>query len=229
MDAMVGGRTLPVMHPLGDCRYIASLASRSGSSCVAPDGGAAGHENGGGQRHGAFVAAPLSGAHTGRRQARAWLRRLARTGAFVAALAAVGVGAAPRPPLAPALAPALAPTTRCCRRPRRYRRGPGITPKRTRQIQAALVKAGYLKHVTGHWNWATHEALVRFQRDHHWQTRWVPDSRALIALGLGPKRDEPPAAPAKSRAEHGAAKAQNASGGAAAHSTKKDRNAHGHV
>lgn len=80
------------------------------------------------------------------------------------------------------------------RRRRHHRRHEaGITDARARQIQAALVKAGYLRHVSGHWNWATHEAMVRYQRAHGWQTRWVPDSRALIALGVGPRRDEPPA------------------------------------
>jgi hypothetical protein len=29
--------------------------------------------------------------------------------------------------------------------------------------------------------------MMRFQNDNGWQTRIVPDSRALIKLGLGPK------------------------------------------
>ncbi len=241
------------MDRRGDSRRIASLAPRSGSSRTSryaaspslgpprparllprsgvsrgePDGETHLRTRRGDSRRIASLAlrilpAPRAASGTGR-QARGWLRRLARTGAVLAALAAAGVCVAPLP------APARAAAARCCRRPRRYRRGPGITPRRTRQIQAALVKAGYLKHVTGHWNWATHEALVRFQRDHHWQTRWVPDSRALIALGLGPKRDEPPAAPRKTPATHRAAKAQHAAGGAAVHAKKQERQAHGHL
>ncbi|MGH9536209.1 MAG: peptidoglycan-binding domain-containing protein [Terriglobales bacterium] len=118
-------------------------------------------------------------------------RRLGWSLAILAALLAGGAAVAPRALAAP-------PPARCCRKPR-HRGRAGISPARARQIQAALVKAGYLRHVTGHWNWATHEALVRYQRDHHWQTRWVPDSRALIALGVGPKRDEPSAPRASAR------------------------------
>lgn len=70
---------------------------------------------------------------------------------------------------------------------------PGISNARARQIQIALERAGYLHHVSGHWDATTREAMKRFQQNHHWQTRFVPDSRALIALGLGPKYDEPAA------------------------------------
>jgi hypothetical protein len=31
--------------------------------------------------------------------------------------------------------------------------------------------------------------MVRFQQDHGWQTKMVPDARALIELGLGPRND----------------------------------------
>jgi hypothetical protein len=30
--------------------------------------------------------------------------------------------------------------------------------------------------------------MMRFQNDNNWQTKVMPDSRALIKLGLGPKR-----------------------------------------
>ncbi|MGH9415764.1 MAG: peptidoglycan-binding domain-containing protein [Terriglobales bacterium] len=69
---------------------------------------------------------------------------------------------------------------------RRRRVPAGIAPSRARQIQAALVTAGYLERVSGHWDTTTRAALEKYQRDHHWQTRFVPDARALIALGLGP-------------------------------------------
>ena len=38
----------------------------------------------------------------------------------------------------------------------------------------------------GEWNAATQAAMQKYQADHGWQTRLLPDSRALKALGLGP-------------------------------------------
>jgi hypothetical protein len=35
----------------------------------------------------------------------------------------------------------------------------------------------------------TKEALTRFQNDNGWQSKIVPDSRALIKLGLGPSHE----------------------------------------
>ncbi len=69
-----------------------------------------------------------------------------------------------------------------------------ISPHRTRQIQAALVRAGYLNQISGQWDEATVAALRKFQAAHHWQTRFVPDARALIALNLGPRQDYRPGA-----------------------------------
>ena len=62
--------------------------------------------------------------------------------------------------------------------------------ERTRAIQEALVRQNYL-HATpsGVWDQRTRDAMARFQEDHGWQTKMVPDSRALIALGLGPSKD----------------------------------------
>ncbi|MGH9482467.1 MAG: hypothetical protein ACRD1L_10310, partial [Terriglobales bacterium] len=62
----------------------------------------------------------------------------------------------------------------------------GIAPGRARQIQRALVGAGYLRRVSGLWDAASATAMKKFQSDRHWQTHYVPDARALIALGLGP-------------------------------------------
>jgi hypothetical protein len=42
---------------------------------------------------------------------------------------------------------------------------------------------------TGTWNQACEEAMRRYQADHGWQSKTVPDSRALISLGLGPSKD----------------------------------------
>lgn len=42
---------------------------------------------------------------------------------------------------------------------------------------------------TGSFDTDTKSALAKFQRDNGWQTKVVPDSRALIKLGLGPSRE----------------------------------------
>jgi hypothetical protein len=42
---------------------------------------------------------------------------------------------------------------------------------------------------TGTWNQTTEDAMRRYQADHGWQSKQVPDSRALISLGLGPSND----------------------------------------
>jgi hypothetical protein len=62
--------------------------------------------------------------------------------------------------------------------------------ERTREIQEALVRQNYLHGTpSGVWDQTTRNAMARFQEDHGWQTKMVPDSRALIALGLGPSHD----------------------------------------
>ena len=69
----------------------------------------------------------------------------------------------------------------------RYRGQQGIDQERTLEIQQALIRDHYLSGVpTGEWDAATRSALVRLQSDNNWQTKVVPDSRALIKLGLGP-------------------------------------------
>ncbi len=42
---------------------------------------------------------------------------------------------------------------------------------------------------TGTWTPSSEEAMRRYQADHGWQSKTVPDSRALIKLGLGPSKD----------------------------------------
>jgi peptidoglycan hydrolase-like protein with peptidoglycan-binding domain len=57
-------------------------------------------------------------------------------------------------------------------------------------IQEALIREHYLSgEATGSWNEASEEAMRRYQADHGWQSKTVPDSRALIKLGLGPSKD----------------------------------------
>ena len=74
---------------------------------------------------------------------------------------------------------------------RRFIRGQrGIQPQRAREIQDALIRVHYLSGpASGHWDVATQDAMRKYQADHGWQTRLIPDSRALISLGLGPKGD----------------------------------------
>ncbi len=64
-----------------------------------------------------------------------------------------------------------------------------IDADRTLEIQQALIREHYLDgEATGQWDQATRDALTRYQNDNHWQTKIVPDSRALIKLGLGPSQ-----------------------------------------
>jgi len=65
-----------------------------------------------------------------------------------------------------------------------------IDSERARSIQEALIREHYLSgEPTGAWNQESEEAMRRYQGDHGWQTKEVPDSRALIKLGLGPSKD----------------------------------------
>jgi hypothetical protein len=62
-----------------------------------------------------------------------------------------------------------------------------IDPDRTREIQQALIQRSYLSGpATGEWDDTTEAAMQKFQGDNGWQTKLMPDSRALIKLGLGP-------------------------------------------
>lgn len=59
--------------------------------------------------------------------------------------------------------------------------------ERATQIQTALIKSGYLTgEPSGHWDSESMAAMQKLQSDNGWQTKIVPDSRALIKLGLGP-------------------------------------------
>jgi peptidoglycan hydrolase-like protein with peptidoglycan-binding domain len=55
------------------------------------------------------------------------------------------------------------------------------------QIQQALIREHYLTgDADGDWDSTTVDAMQRYQADHGWQTKLMPDSRALKSLGLGP-------------------------------------------
>ena len=65
-----------------------------------------------------------------------------------------------------------------------------IDSPRARQIQDALIRQHYMQgEPSGKWDAATQDALRRYQTDQGWQSKTVPDSRALIKLGLGPSTD----------------------------------------
>ena len=62
-----------------------------------------------------------------------------------------------------------------------------IDSARVTEIQGALVRAHYLTaEPNGKWDAATEAAMQKYQSDQGWQTRLMPDSRALKMLGLGP-------------------------------------------
>lgn len=75
-------------------------------------------------------------------------------------------------------------------RKKRVRGQEKIDSERAQAIQEALIREHYLGgEATGVWNQASQEAMRRYQADQGWQSKTVPDSRALIKLGLGPSKD----------------------------------------
>ncbi len=65
-----------------------------------------------------------------------------------------------------------------------------IDSERATSIQEALIREHYLSgEPSGVWDAESEAAMRRYQGDHGWQTKEVPDSRALIKLGLGPNND----------------------------------------
>ena len=72
-------------------------------------------------------------------------------------------------------------------RSRRVRGQQAIEPERVTQIQQALIREHYLTgEANGKWDATTVAAMQKYQADHGWQTKLMPDSRALKNLGLGP-------------------------------------------
>jgi hypothetical protein len=71
----------------------------------------------------------------------------------------------------------------------KFRGQQAIDEARTLEIQQALIREHYLDgEATGQWDQATRDALARLQSENHWQTKIIPDARALIKLGLGPSQ-----------------------------------------
>ena len=62
-----------------------------------------------------------------------------------------------------------------------------IEPARVTEIQQALIREHYLTgEANGQWDAATKASMEKYQADQGWQTKLMPDSRALKKLGLGP-------------------------------------------
>lgn len=62
-----------------------------------------------------------------------------------------------------------------------------IDSNRVTEIQQALIREHYLtSEPNGSWDSATQAAMQKYQADQGWQTKLLPDSRALMKLGLGP-------------------------------------------
>jgi peptidoglycan hydrolase-like protein with peptidoglycan-binding domain len=62
-----------------------------------------------------------------------------------------------------------------------------IEPERVTQIQQALIREHYLSaEANGKWDGTTQAAMQKYQADNGWQTKLMPDSRAIKKLGLGP-------------------------------------------
>jgi len=69
---------------------------------------------------------------------------------------------------------------------------PPMDPDRATAIQSALIKSGYMTgEPTGTWDATSIAAMQKLQTDNGWDTKFVPDSRALIKLGLGPQTTQP--------------------------------------
>jgi peptidoglycan hydrolase-like protein with peptidoglycan-binding domain len=65
-----------------------------------------------------------------------------------------------------------------------------IQGERAREIQEALIREHYLDgQPNGVWDARSNAAMRRYQAAQGWQSKVVPDSRALIKLGLGPSHE----------------------------------------
>lgn len=75
--------------------------------------------------------------------------------------------------------------------------GSSMSSERATEIQSALIKNGYLAGTpSGTWDASSIAAMQKLQGDNGWQTKLIPDSRALIKLGLGPNSTPSAVAPA---------------------------------
>ena len=73
------------------------------------------------------------------------------------------------------------------RKTARKRGQQSIDSQRATQIQQALIREHYMSgEPSGSWDQASVAAMQKYQADQGWQTKLMPDSRALKKLGLGP-------------------------------------------
>jgi len=62
-----------------------------------------------------------------------------------------------------------------------------MEPGRITEIQQALIREHYLSgEANGQWDERTKAAMQKYQADQGWQTKLMPDARAIKKLGLGP-------------------------------------------
>jgi len=109
--------------------------------------------------------------------------------AFLLLTTASAASASPKPTATTRVVPASARSRRITARSksRRKRGQQVIDPVRVREIQSALIRENYLQgQPNGVWDARTKAAMVRYQSENGWQTKKLPDSRAIIKLGLGP-------------------------------------------
>jgi len=65
-----------------------------------------------------------------------------------------------------------------------------IDKSRVIEIQQALIRQNYLSgQPSGVWDTRSKQAMQKYQKERGWQSKVVPDSRALIELGLGPRHE----------------------------------------
>ncbi|MGD0682545.1 MAG: peptidoglycan-binding domain-containing protein [Terracidiphilus sp.] len=70
---------------------------------------------------------------------------------------------------------------------RRPRGQQAMEPSRITEIQQALIREHYLSgEANGQWDERTKAAMQKYQADQGWQTKLMPDARAIKKLGLGP-------------------------------------------
>ena len=105
------------------------------------------------------------------------------TSALILSVSVAAAHAAPRVHRGPT-SPRLFRTRTAAPKPRTIAH---IDTERSTQIQTALIRSGYLTGApTGVWDAQTQSAMEKLQADNGWQTKLVPDARAIIKLGLGP-------------------------------------------
>lgn len=82
-------------------------------------------------------------------------------------------------------------SSRKAKKSKKSKRGQqAIDSTRAREIQEALIEQHYMDgEPSGNWDDTTQTALRKYQADNGWQSKTVPDSRALIKLGLGPSKE----------------------------------------